>query len=129
MKQLFLIGAGLAMIIGAAGAASAMDEDGAWQALGRSRVSGPNDTISVRGYDQFRDIRICALNGPVSVRKLNIRFYSGQVQEIERPMVLATNSCTRAIDLAGDKRNIERIKVSYSSPTSSTTTQVSAQGR
>lgn len=129
MKPLFLIGAGLVVMAGISTSVSASDEGSDWKLLGDSVVSGPNNTISVSGYDQYRDIRLCAANGPVSVRKLSIRFHGGSAQHVDRPMALASNACTGAIDLTGDKRNIERIKVSYASPVTGGSAKVTAQGR
>ncbi len=86
-----------------------------WELIGTSQVSfrKEKDTIYARGNDRHRQIMICVYNQPVRVTDLDVRFANGRAQDLNVRNVLNAGSCTRAIDLAGNKRDIRSVSIAY----------------
>ena len=89
------------------------DERG-WRTIAYSRVDGRDtDTIRAPGITRQRSIRLCALNAPLRLRDFDVRFANGGRQDVNTRAVLPAGRCTRAIDLRGNRRDIESVRLRY----------------
>ena len=117
MKRPILIAATAAGTLAAAAPADAQqwrwDERG-WRTIGYSRVDGRDtDTIYAPGNSRQREIRLCALNAPLRLRDFNVRFANGGRQDVNTRATLPAGRCTRAIDLRGNRRDIQSVRLRY----------------
>lgn len=117
MRTLILAAAAGAATLTAAAPAAAQQwrwNEGNWRTIGYSRVDGrDSDTIGAPGMTRQRQIRLCALNAPLRLRDFDIRFANGQRQDVNARAVLPAGRCTRAIDLRGNRRDIEAVRLRY----------------
>ena len=89
-------------------------QSNSWRTVGYKTVSGrDSDTIRLQGDRRDRQIRICAFNAPIRMRDLDVRFENGKKQDIEVRNRINPGTCTRNIDLAGDRRNIHSVHLRY----------------
>jgi len=89
------------------------DEHG-WRTIGYTRVDGrDSDTIYTPGTTRQREIRLCALNAPLRLRDFDVRFANGGRQDINARAVLPAGRCTRAVDLRGNRRDIQSVRLRY----------------
>jgi hypothetical protein len=72
-----------------------------------------SDTIRLRGHVRERKIRLCAMNQPLRLRDVDIRFENGGHQDARTRAVLPAGRCTRAIDLRGRSRDIASVRLRY----------------
>lgn len=86
-----------------------------WQLIGSGEVSfrPENDRYRVPGFQRFRQIMVCAYRAPVRLLDLDVRYQNGSVQDLNVRDVLQPNSCTRAIDLRGFRRDLELVSIDY----------------
>ncbi|MCW3797802.1 hypothetical protein OMW55_08300 [Sphingomonas sp. BN140010] len=85
-----------------------------WRTVGYSRVDGrDNDTIRLPGVTRQRAIRICSLNAPLRLRDFDVRFANGGSQDVNTRAVLPAGRCTRAVDLRGNRRDVEAVRLRY----------------
>lgn len=85
-----------------------------WRTVGYTRVDGrDSDTISLPGRTRQREIRLCAMNAPLRLRDFDVRFENGTKQDIRTRAVLQAGRCTRAVDLRGNRRDIDRVRLRY----------------
>jgi hypothetical protein len=86
-----------------------------WHVIGERTVNrhGDTDTIKVRGRDRTRQLMLCTVNRPIHMRDFDVRFENGGHQDVNVRERIRAGSCTRAIDLKGNRRNIDRIRLSY----------------
>ena len=88
--------------------------DRGWRTIAYTRVNGRDtDSIRVRGNVRERAIRLCALNAPLHLRDFDIRFQNGQRQDVDTRAVLRAGTCTRAVDLRGNRRDINAVRLRY----------------
>lgn len=88
--------------------------DRGWRTIAYTRVDGRDtDTIRVRGHVRERAIRLCALNQPLRLRDFDIRFQNGRHQDVNTRAVLRAGTCTRAVDLRGNRRDIHTVRLRY----------------
>ena len=89
------------------------DERG-WRTIGYTRIDGrDSDTINLPGFTRQRAIRLCAMNQPLHLRDFDVRFANGGRQDVNTRAVLRAGTCTRAIDLRGNRRDIASIRLRY----------------
>ena len=89
------------------------DERG-WRTIGYTRVDGRDtDTINLPGRTRQSAIRLCAINQPLRLRDFDIRFENGRRQDVNTRAILPAGRCTRAIDLAGNRRDIAAVRLRY----------------
>ena len=89
------------------------DERG-WRTIGYTRVDGrDSDTINLPGRTRQSAIRLCAINQPLRLRDFDIRFENGRRQDVNTRAILPAGRCTRAIDLAGNRRDIAAVRLRY----------------
>jgi len=114
------------LIIAAAGAAATLVAvtpaaaqfgrwtDRGWRTVAYTRVDGRDtDTIALRGPVRERAIRVCAINQPLNLRDFDIRYRNGGHQDINTRAVLRAGTCTRAVDLRGNRRDIATVRLKY----------------
>ncbi len=89
-----------------------------WERLGCKdvRFSVDRDTLTVgRKEGSFRSIRLKVRNAPVEMYDLRVVFGSGARQDLRVRAVIPPGGETRAIDLVGDNRGIDRVEMIYRS--------------
>lgn len=104
----------------------------AWQTIGTQKVAfgAETDTFPVRGSARHSQVRICALRRDVKLLDADVRFANGGEQDIlgGRRSVRA-GTCTRAIDLRGNRRNMTSVKLAYSRFNTGVAPRISVQAR
>ncbi len=86
-----------------------------WVLVGQRQVTdrAETDTIVLGGHRQYERIRLCVARNPVHFIDLDIHFRNGGHQDASIASRINAGDCTRAIDLTGDDRDIDRIVVRY----------------
>jgi hypothetical protein len=85
-----------------------------WRTVAYTRVDGRDtDIIRMRGHIRERRIRVCAINQPLNLRDFDIRFQNGGHQNVNTRAVLRAGTCTRAVDLRGNRRDINAVRLRY----------------
>lgn len=86
-----------------------------WVLIGQRQVTdrAETDTIVLGGHRQYERIRLCVARNPVHFIDLDIHFRNGGHQDASIASRINAGDCTRAIDLTGDDRDIDRIVVRY----------------
>ena len=88
--------------------------DRGWRTIAYARVDGRDtDTIRAPGVTRQREIRLCSMNAPLRLRDFDIRFANGGRQDASTRAVLPAGRCTRAIDLRGNRRDIDAVRLRY----------------
>ena len=116
MKRTLMLGlANAAATLAAASPADAQRwRGGDWRTVGFTTVKGrDNDTIRVRGTERFRQLRVCVFNGPIQMRDVDVRFRNGGHQDIATRDLMRAGTCTRNIDLAGNRRDVTAVRLKY----------------
>jgi hypothetical protein len=115
MKRLIILAtaAAAATLIGAA-PADAQRWHGNWRTVGFKTVNGRDtDTIHLPGTARYRQMRLCVYGGPIEMRDLDVRYRNGGHQDIAVRAMIRGGSCTRNIDLAGNRRDVTLIRMKY----------------
>jgi hypothetical protein len=114
-RTLILAAATAAATVAAAAPADAQRwNDRGWRTVGYTRVDGrDSDTINLPGFTRQREIRLCAINQPLNLRDFDVRFANGRSQDVNTRAVLRAGSCTRAVDLRGNSRDIASVRLRY----------------
>ena len=116
-RPLILVLAAAAATLTAVAPAAAQQwrwDQGNWRTIGYTRVDGrDSDTVATPGMSRQREIRLCALNAPLRLRDFDIRFANGRKQDVNTRATLPAGRCTRAVDLAGNRRDIDSIRLRY----------------
>ena len=87
---------------------------GDWRTVGFTTVQGrDNDTIRVRGTERYRQLRVCVFNGPIQMRDVDVRFRNGGHQDIATRDLMRAGTCTRNIDLSGNRRDVTAVRLQY----------------
>ena len=85
-----------------------------WRTVAYTRVDGRDtDTIAMRGHIRERRIRVCAINQALNLRDFDIRYNNGGHQDVNTRAVLRAGTCTRAVDLRGNRRDIRSVRLRY----------------
>lgn len=88
--------------------------DGGWRTIGYKTVNGRDtDNINLPGATRQRAIRLCSINAPIHLVDFDIRFANGAWQDARTRQVIGAGSCTRAIDLRGNRRDVDRVRLRY----------------
>ena len=98
--------------------AAVFDSNG-WTLLGTQTVKGQNDrdTFPVGRYEgRFDQVTMVVTDGDVAIKDLAFVFANGERWSPQLKTVFKEGSRTRAIDLPGDNRTIQKIEVVYASP-------------
>jgi hypothetical protein len=115
MRTLIRAAAGLGATLAAAAPADAQRwNDRGWRTVGFTTVDGrDSDTINLPGVTRQRSIRLCAINQPLGLRDFDVRFANGGRQDINTRAILRPGTCTRAVDLRGNRRDITSVRLRY----------------
>jgi len=116
MKRTLILAAATvaATVVAAAPADAQRWNDRGWRTVGYTRVDGrDSDTINLPGFTRQREIRLCAINQPLNLRDFDVRFANGRNQDVNTRAVLRAGSCTRAVDLRGNSRDIASVRLRY----------------
>jgi hypothetical protein len=118
MKRTFILAAATAAATFVAVAPASAQQwrwnDRGWRTIGYKTVHGRDtDTVYLPGRSRQRAIRVCAMNAPLHLRDFDIRFENGRRQDVNTRAVLQAGTCTRAVDLRGNRRDIERVRLRY----------------
>ncbi|HEX6604880.1 MAG TPA: hypothetical protein VF027_08385 [Sphingomicrobium sp.] len=110
------IGAGAVAIAAAVPADAQRYYFNSWRTIGYKTVDGrvDRDRIHVRGDRRFRAVRLCVFNAPLVMRDFDIRYDNGRGQDVRVRQRMRAGTCTRVIDLAGRRRDIRYIELTYS---------------
>jgi hypothetical protein len=114
-RTLILAAATAAATVAAAVPAGAQRwNDRNWRTIGYTRVDGrDSDTINLPGRTRQSAVRLCAINAPLRLRDFDIRYENGRRQDVNTREVLRAGSCTRAVDLRGNRRDIASVRLRY----------------
>lgn len=105
---------GLAAALLALPASAQRWNDRGWRTIAYKTVNGRDtDTINAPGRTRQSAVRLCAINAPIHLRDFDIRFANGGRQDVSTRAVIRAGRCTRAIDLRGNRRDIDRIRLRY----------------
>jgi hypothetical protein len=87
----------------------------AWRTIAFKTVNGGTDVdrINVRGNRLYRQVRLCVFNAPLRMRDFDIRFENGQRQDVNVRQRIGAGTCTRNVDLYGNRRDIQWIRLKY----------------
>lgn len=87
----------------------------AWERIGARDVrdATERDTIVVEGPRRYERIKLCVYRNPVHFIDLDVRFANGGHQDVNVRQRINPGECTRAIDLAGDDRNVAAVAMVY----------------
>ena len=114
-RTLILAAAGAAAtLIAVAPAGAQYSNDRGWRTIGYARVDGrDSDTINLPGRTRQSAVRLCAINQPLRLRDFDVRFENGRRQDVDTRAVLRAGTCTRAVDLRGNRRDIASVRLRY----------------
>jgi hypothetical protein len=86
-----------------------------WRTIAFKTVASgtDRDVIDVRGNNRYREVRLCVFNAPIRMRDFDVRFDNGGRQDVRVRERIRAGTCTRNIDLEGDRRDIDRIRLVY----------------
>lgn len=86
-----------------------------WRTIAYTTVGAGTDSdiINVRGNNRYREVRLCSFNAPIRMRDFDIRFDNGRRQDVQVRQRIRAGTCTRNIDLQGDRRDIDAIRLVY----------------
>jgi len=105
---------GMAIAMLALPASAQRWNDRGWRTIAYKTVNGRDtDTIYAPGRTRQSAVRLCTINAPIRLRDFDIRFENGRTQDAATRDRLGAGQCTRAIDLRGNRRDIDRIRLRY----------------
>lgn len=115
MKRFLTVAAvGVAAAALAVPASAQRWNDQGWRTIAYKTVNGRDtDIINAPGRTRQSAVRLCAINAPIRLRDFDIRFANGRTQDAATRARLGAGQCTRAIDLRGNRRDIEQIRLRY----------------
>ena len=88
--------------------------DRGWRTIATKEVNGRDtDTIYLPGFTRQSEVRVCVRRAPLRMRDFQVRFANGRRQDVNTRAIIGADSCTRAVDLRGYRRDIERIRLRY----------------
>jgi len=87
-----------------------------WDKIGTETVNYTidHDVVSLNKSQQtYTALKIKVINGTLNVHKATVHFANGDTQDVELPEVLSKENDGKLIDLAGNKRIIEKVTFWY----------------
>lgn len=105
----------VALVAGAIAFAGMSTPAMAWTELAVRDVADrtDHDAISLPGNRHFDHIKLCVYRNPIRFYDLRIDYRNGGSQDANVRARINPGQCTRAIDLNGGERNIDRISMTY----------------
>ena len=116
MKRTMIIAAtaAVATIAASAPAEAQRWHGNSWRTVGYTQVNGRDaDTIRLPGTARYRQMRVCVFNGPIQLRDLDVRYRNGGRQDVGVRQFMRAGSCTRNVDLAGNRRDVTAVRIKY----------------
>jgi hypothetical protein len=120
----------LALLLAVGVSRSIYAQPGQWIELGSAKVNGQadHDTIEVHNNGTFRAIQIRVESSAVHFDHIIVRYGNGQHEQISVRDVIQPGSSSRAIDLPGARRAIDKIDLWYEKAGSGHKPKVSIYG-
>lgn len=86
-----------------------------WQPLGTRVVDYTidHDVIQVNNTETFTAVKVSVKNGTINVHKATVHFKNGDTQDITLPKEVSSANDGKVIDLAGNKRAIDKVTFWY----------------
>jgi hypothetical protein len=113
-RTLILAAATAAIAVVGTTPASAQRWRNNWRTIAYTTVSGHDrDTIRVPGTARYRQMRVCVYGGPIEMRDVDVRFRNGGHQDIGTRSVMRAGTCTRNLDLRGNRRDVSMVRLNY----------------
>jgi hypothetical protein len=86
----------------------------AWRTIADTQVNGRDtDTIRLPGTQRYRQMRLCVFGGPLHMRDVDVRYRNGGHQDVRVRSRMRAGTCTRNIDLNGQRRDVRLIRLKY----------------
>ncbi len=63
---------------------------------------------------RYHQLRLCVFNAPLTMRDFDVRYRNGGHQDIAVRQTLRAGTCTRNVDLAGNRRDVTAVRLKYS---------------
>jgi hypothetical protein len=113
-RNMILAIAAASATVATAAPAEAQRSNANWRTIAYAQVDGRDaDTIRVPGTARYRQMRVCVFNGPINMRDLDIRYRNGAHQDVSVRQLMRAGTCTRVLDLAGNRRDVRSVRVKY----------------
>lgn len=104
-------------VLASADRAQAADK---WVLLGEREVTDKldHDTLNVTGtHGEFKALQVRVRGNAVEFRDMKVHFAKGRTQDVELRRVIPAGGESRAIDLVGKDRIVERVEFWYDAQT------------
>lgn len=103
-----------ATVVGVAGVSGAEAKPG-WTVIAEQRVGkgGDVDTVQVNNPRKFQSVRICVYGRAVHLNSFSVQFRNGGRQSLDVRSNFRPGTCSRAVDLKGEKRHIDWVMLNY----------------
>lgn len=110
MKKTLVLAGAVALVC--SGAAHAQ---GGWRMLGIKTVgaNSDRDVVYVSGKARYSQIRLCGTGAPIHMMDLDVLYANGGREDIQVRNKIKPETCSRNIDLKGQRRNITQIRMRY----------------
>ncbi|CAN5359405.1 hypothetical protein BH10ACI2_BH10ACI2_22500 [soil metagenome] len=108
----------LAAFVMAAGASAVSAQS--WVDLGTKEVMdrAEQDTWHIgKGKGEFRKIKLAVIDRAVRFYRLEVKYENGRIEKLEIRNLIPAGGETRAIDLTGNERFIDKVDVWYEAST------------
>lgn len=115
MTRSMILGASAAaVLVLPATPADAQSRRHSWRTIAYTTVNGrDNDTVRVPGTVRYRQMRLCVYRGPIHMRDLDVRYRNGHRQDVAVRDMMRAGTCTRNIDLRGNRRDVTAVRLKY----------------
>jgi hypothetical protein len=85
-----------------------------WRTIAYTQVNGrDSDIIRLPGTARYRQLRLCVFNGTIDMRDVDVRFRNGGHQDIATRPLMRSGTCTRNLDLRGNRRDVSTVRLRY----------------
>ena len=88
---------------------------GDWEQAGTRAIDPAKgtETIFMFGDNRHRQIRLCSANADLAVLTVGIEYANGESQAIPTGFVIARGTCSEPLELAGRRRSVEKLVLTY----------------
>lgn len=110
-KYLFI---GMACIAGSLWVAPASAKQ-SWRVIAEQTVgkNGDSDIVRIVGRERYSQVRLCVTRRAMHLNDFSVQFGNGKRQSLSLKANFRPGQCSRAIDLKGERRNIETVMLNY----------------
>jgi hypothetical protein len=108
----------VAVIAGVAGCllgVSQVEAKQGWTVIAQQTVNkgGDRDTVYVPDTRKYAQVRICVYGRPIQLNSFAVRFHNGKEEKLDVRSQFRPGSCSRAIDLRGNRHRIDWVMLDY----------------